>query len=179
MGIPWIKNGKIDKTALNNIKWRNASDSITFIEACQIIADRINEAEEDREAALAKVKEYEENINADTRVKKLNEKLAEIQEEVRRGFTMTKSETSAVSRWKNNHDLDRHNLDTLDKKLRAGGAIGGRYHYEFHPTSIGTSGYCICGYCQRKAIRECEGNIDKYNELLDKYDARFEFAELG
>ena len=179
MGIPWIKNGKINIAELGNIKWRDASDSITFVEACQIIADRINEAEEDREAALAKVREYEENINADTRVQKLNEKLAEMQEEIRRGFTMTKSETSAVSRWKNNHDLDRHNLDTLDKKLRAGGSIGGRYHYEFHPTSIGTSGYCICGYCQRKAIRECEGNIDKYNELLDKYDARFEFAELG
>ena len=179
MGIPWIKNGKVDFNLIPKIEWKNMADAITMEQACQIIADRINEAEEEKERIQARIREYEENINADTRVQELKEKLAEVQEEVRRGFTMTKSETSAVSRWKNNHDLDRHNLDTLDKKMRAGGTIGGRYHYEFHPTSIGTSGYCICGYCQRKAIRECEGNIDKYNELLDKYDARFEFAELG
>lgn len=179
MGIPWIKNGKVDLNLIPKIGWKNAADTITIEQACQIIADRINEAEEEKEKAKARVHEYEEHINADKRVRELNEKLAEIQEEVRRGFTITKQETNFITRWQNNHDLDRHNLDTLDKKLRAGGSIGGRYHYEFYPTSIGTSGYCVCGYCQRKAIRECKGNIDKYNELLDKYDARFEFAELG
>ena len=73
MGIPWIKNGKIDIAELSNIKWRNDSDSITFVEACQIIADRINEAEEAKEKAQARVREYEENINADTRVQRLQD----------------------------------------------------------------------------------------------------------
>ena len=158
MGIPWIKNGKIDMTALNNIKWRNASDSITFIEACQIIADRINEAEEDREKALATVKEYEENINADTRVQQLQEELSKLQEESRRGFRIYADESTSIGEWQNQHDLKIHKLDTLEAKLRAGGAIGGRYHYEFYPTSIGTACLCVCGKCQRRALRaRCDG----------------------
>ena len=179
MGIPWIKNGKIDMTALNNIKWRNASDSITFIEACQIIADRINEAEEDREKALATVKEYEENINADTRVQQLQEELSKLQEESRRGFRIYADESTSIGEWQNQHDLKIHKLDTLEAKLRAGGAIGGRYHYEFYPTSIGTACLCVCGKCQRRALRESAGDYEEYKKLKKKYDAEFEFRELG
>ena len=179
MGIPWIKNGKIDMTALNNIKWRDTADSITFVEACQIIADRINEAEEDREKALAKVKEYEENINADTRVQQLQEELSKLQAESRRGFRIYENESTAIEEWQNQHDLKIHKLNTLEAKLRAGGAIGGRYHYEFYPTSIGTACLCVCGKCQRKALQESAGDYEEYKKLKKKYDAEFEFRELG
>ena len=179
MGRPWIKNGKIDKTAFNNIKWRSESDSITFVEACQIIADRINEAEEEKERIQARIREYEENINADTRVIELKEQLTQVREEMYNGFRISNAEREAISKWKDEHDIKVHGLNTSEKKLRAGGAIGGRYHYEFYPTSIGTAGVCVCGRCQRKAWQEAKGIYDAYVALKKKYDAEFEFAELG
>lgn len=179
MGIPWIKNGKIDITELRNIKWRNASDSITFVQACQIIADRINEAEEEKERMREKVRHYEEEINADVRVQQLQEELSKLQEESRRGFRIYADESTAIGEWQNQHDLKIHKLDTLDAKLRAGGAIGGRYHYEFHPTSIGTACVCVCSKCQRRALRESAGDYEQFVKLKKKYDAEFEFRELG
>ena len=163
MGIPWIKNGKVDFNLLPKIKWRDAADAITMEQACKIIADRINEAEEEK--AQARVREYEERINADTRVQQLHEELSKLQEESRRSFRVYADESTAIEEWQNQHDLKIHKLNTLDAKLRAGGAIGGRYHYEFHPTSIGTACECICSSCQKKLcvkLREIWINILSY-----------------
>lgn len=179
MGIPWIKGGKIDIRELHNLKWRNSSDSITFIQACQIIADRINEAEEEKEKAREKVKKYEEEINADSRIQELQDQLQTAEAGLSRGFCIYENEKTAIKEWQAKHDIEIHKLDTLDKKLRAGGAIGGRYHYEFHPTSIGTACVCVCNKCQRKAMRESEGDYEVYAKLKKKYDAEFEFRELG
>ena len=181
MGIPWIKGGKIDKDKLPKFPFtfRDYADAITFEQACQIIADYINEMEEEKEKAREKVKKYEEEINADVRVQELTAKLEELQFKVRRGFKITESESKAIQEWKNKHDIKQHKLDTNDKKLRAGGAIGGRYSYVFYPTSIGTAGICICNRCNKKAIKESKGDYEKYVNLKKKYDAEFEFAELG
>lgn len=179
MGIPWIKNGKIDITELHKIKWRNASDSITFIQACQIIADRINEVEEEKERMKEKVRQYEEEINADVRIQELTSRLEELQGELLRSFRIYEDEEAAVTKWKEKHDIEAHGVDTFDKKMRAGGAIGGRYTYEFYPTSIGTAGVCVCNKCKRRAIQESAGDYKKFVELKKKYDAEFEFRELG
>lgn len=178
MGLPWIKNGKIDISELYDLKIRNASDSITFVQACQIIADRINEAEEEKEKMREKVHHYEEEINADSRVQELQDQLQTARADLSRGFRIYEHEEKAIEKWKEKHDIEAHGLDTLDKKLRAGGAIGGRYHYEFHPTSIGTACVCICSRCQRKALRESAGVYEDYVKLKEKYDAEFEFREL-
>ena len=177
MGIPWIKSGKIDLNALPKI--RNYSDAITFEQACIIIANHINEVEEEKEKMRAKVREYEENINADTRIMELKAQLARCHASMEHGFRVEPEEHEAIQKWKDNHDRKVHKLDTLDKKLAAGGAIGGRYTYEFFPTSIGTAGICICNRCNKKAIEESKGDYEKYVDLKKKYDAEFEFAELG
>ena len=179
MGIPWIKNGKVDLNLIPKIGWKNAADAITIEQACQIIADRINEAEEEKEKAKARVRKYEENINADVRVQQLQEELFKLQEESRRGFRIYEDESTAIGEWQNQHDLKVHKLNTLEAKLRAGGAIGGRYHYEFYSTSIGTACVCVCSSCQKKAMREAAGNYEEYIKLKKKYDAEFEFRELG
>lgn len=179
MGIPWIKNGKVDFNLIPKIKWKNAADAITIEQACKLIADRINEAEEEKEKAKARVQEYEEHINADVRVQQLQEKLSKLQEESRRDFRIYENESTAIGEWQNQHDLKIHKLNTLDAKLQAGGAIGGRYYYEFYPTSIGTACICVCGRCQRRALRESAGNYEEYVKLKKKYDAEFEFRELG
>ena len=181
MGIPWIKGGKIDKDKLPKFPFtcRNYADAITFEQACQIIADRINEAEEEKEKARERVKKYEEEINADVRVQELTARLEELQGDLRRGFKITETETKKIAGWPERHDINEHNLDTPEKKLRACGTIGGRYSYEFYPTSIGPAGVCVCNKCKRKAMREAAGDLDKFIELKKKYNAEFEFRELS
>lgn len=181
MGTPWIKGGKINKNKLPKFPftYRNYEDAITFEQACQIIADRINEVEEEKEKAREKVRKYEEEINADVRVQELQSELEELQSNFRRSFKITEAEEKAISKWKDKHDIEQHNLDAPNRKLQAGGAIGGRYHYKFVPTSIGTVGICICGKCQRKAMFDSKGIYDDYIRLKKEYDAEFEFRELG
>lgn len=178
IGKPWIKGGPIDKLDFTKINVRFEGDSISLQECFEMIANRINEAEEEKQKAKEKVDQYENEINADSRVQELSSKLEEAYKDLRRGFQITESEEKTISEWKEKHDIKQHGLNTLNKKLRAGGAIGGRYHYEFHPTSIGTAGNCICSSCQIKAFQEAKGNREKYKKLLEKYDAIFEFSEL-
>lgn len=178
IGKPWIKGGPIGKLDFTKVNVRFEGDSISLQECFEMIANRINEAEEIKTKANEKIKRYEEEINADVRVQELTVQLKKAKDDLRRGFQITEDEEKAISDWKEKHDIEQHGLNTLDKKLRAGGAIGGRYHYEFHPTSIGTAGDCVCGSCQNKAFQEAKGNREKYKKLLEKYNATFEFSEL-
>ena len=178
IGKPWIKGGLVDKLDFTKVNVRFEGDSISLQECFEMIANRINEAEEEKQKAKETVNKYENEINADSRVQELSSRLEEAYKDLRRGFQITESEAKAISEWKEKHDIEQHGLNTLDKKLRAGGAIGGRYHYEFHPTSIGTAGFCICGSCKNKAFQKARGNRKKYNKLLEEYDAEFEFSEL-
>ena len=180
MGRPWIKDGKIDKKELDKLfgKVRFGGDAIGFIEWMQMFVDYINDAEEAKQAAQAKVKEYEEKINADSRVKEIKARYDEATKALYRGFGISQGESEEITAWKEKHDVERHGLNSLDKKLRAGGAIGGRYHYQFVPTSIGTVGTCVCGSCERKAFEEAKGDREKYNKLKKEYDAEFDFSEL-
>lgn len=178
IGKPWIKGGSIDKLDFTKVNVRFEGDSISLQECFEMIANRINEAEEIKTKANEKIKRYEEEINADVRVQELTVQLKKAKDDLYRGFGISEDEEKAISDWKEKHDIEQHGLNTLDKKLRAGGAIGGRYHYEFHPTSIGTAGDCVCGSCQNKAFQEAKGDRERYKKLLKKYDAIFEFSEL-
>lgn len=178
IGKPWIKGGPIDKLDFTKVNVRFEGDSISLQECFEMIANRINEAEEEKQKAKEKVDQYENEINADSRVQELSSRLEEAYKDLRRGFQITESEAKAISEWKEKHDIEQHGLNTLNKKLRAGGAIGGRYSYEFHPTSIGVSGHCVCNKCKRKALVESVGNLEQYRELIETYDADFEFLEI-
>ena len=175
---PWIKGGPVDELDFTKLNVRFESDSISLQKCFEMIANRINEAEEEKQKAKEKVDRYENEINADSRVQELSSRLEEAYKDLRRGFQITESEAKAISEWKEKHDIEQHSLNTLDKKLRAGGAIGGRYHYEFHPTSIGTACVCVCNKCNRRALRESAGDYEDYVKLKEKYDAEFKFREL-
>lgn len=181
MGRPWIKDGKIDTSAVHKLfdKVRFGEDAISFEQWLMIFIDRINEAEDAKKAAQKKVKEYEEKINADSRVKEIKAKYDEATKALYRGFGISQGESEAITEWKNQHDKNQHGLFTDSMKLKAAGVSGGRYHYEFYPTSIGTSGMCVCNTCKMKAFREAKGDLELYRELLKKYDAKFEFQDLG
>lgn len=178
IGKPWIKGGSIDKLDFTKVNVRFEGDSISLQECFEMIANRINEAEEIKTKANEKIKRYEEEINADVRVQELTVQLKKAKDDLYRGFGISEDEEKAISDWKEKHDIEQHGLNTLNKKLHAGGAIGGRYHYEFHPTSIGIAADCVCGSCQNKAFQEAKGDRERYKKLLKKYDAIFEFSEL-
>lgn len=175
---PWIKGGPVDELDFTKLNVRFESDSISLQKCFEMIANRINEAEEEKQKAKEKVDRYENEINADVRVQELTVQLKKAKDDLYRGFGISEDEEKAISDWKEKHDIEQHGLNTLDKKLRAGGAIGGRYHYEFHPTSIGVAADCVCGSCQNKAFAESQGDREKYKRLLKAYDATFEFSEL-
>lgn len=180
MGRPYIKSGLIDKDSINEqIRIRYTGDSINFQECINMIIDRINEAEEEKQNAQQAVRKYEEKINADSRVKEIKAKYDEATMALYRGFGISKEESEAITDWKNQHDKNQHGLFTDSMKLKAGGVSGGRYHYKFYPTTIGTSAECVCGACERKAFKEAKGDLELYRELLKKYDAKFEFQDLG
>lgn len=179
MGEKYIEVHTIDKTNIDKLfNIRCEWDQVPFQESIQMIINLVNEAIEEKQKALGKVKEYEESINADIRVQKLTAELQAAKDSLYRGFPITATESEQITAWKDRHDVEQHNLTTLNKKLNAGGAIGGRYHYSFCPTSIGVVGECICGQCEKKAFEEAKGNREKYKELLKKYNAIFEFSEL-
>lgn len=181
MGRPFIKSGIIDKINLDEVfgKVRFTGDGISFQECINMIVERINEAEEEKQIAQQAVRKYEEEINADSRVKEIKAKYDEATMALYRGFGISKEESEAITEWKNQHDKNQHGLFTDSMKLKAGGVSGGRYHYEFYPTAIGTSAECVCGACKRKAFKEAKGDLELYRELLKKYDAKFEFQDLG
>lgn len=113
---------------------------------------------------------------ADEKLKELNEKLREAREDLCRGFGITKEEMTKIKQWQEKHDAEQHNLHTFEQRLSADGTIGGRYHYEFYPTSLGTSGYCVCGKCKARAFKE-SNNKEEYDKLIEKYNASYNFSD--
>jgi len=93
------------------------------------------------------VKQLKEEYSKDEEIQKMHQKLNKMSEDLHRGFPISTSEQESIDQWCKEHDEKVHGLNTLDKKLKAGGCIGGRYTYHFVPTSIGTIGTieCSCG----------------------------------
>lgn len=93
------------------------------------------------------VKQLKEEYSKDEEIQKMQKELNKMSEDLYRGFPISTSEQESIDKWCKEHDEKVHGLNTLDKKLKAGGCIGGRYTYHFVPTSIGTIGTieCSCG----------------------------------
>lgn len=81
------------------------------------------------------------------KIQELTQQLKKAQSDNYRGFPISAEEFDIIRNWQLKHDEEVHNLKTLEARLQAGGAIGGKYTYEFVPTSIGTIGTvkCSCG----------------------------------
>ena len=83
----------------------------------------------------------------DEKLQEMGQKLVKMEADCRRGFPITEEEQNKIDKWIENHDIEKHGLTTEAMKMKAGGAIGGRYSYKFTPTSIGVIGTvrCSCG----------------------------------
>ena len=140
--------------------------------------------------------ERQEEINAelkaenwkDDRLQEMKEQYDRMKSEYVRGFPITKEQSAAISRWRDQHWTNKHNAPDLRSRLAVQGAIGGAFSYHFVPTSVGTSGVCRCDSCYRKMLRELgreedykthSAYDDRKTYLSAKYDCEFEFQEIG
>lgn len=89
-------------------------------------------------------KELKDEHYKNSEMQIMKEQLDRMRKDYYRGFPISDKEDDAIKEWCNKHDVEAHGLNTLDKKLKAGGCIGGRYSYKFVPTSIGVSGSIVC-----------------------------------
>lgn len=94
------------------------------------------------------IKELTDSQYKDKELQKMKAELEKMQREYNRGFQITDKEWGAIEAWKEKHDREVNGLTECNE--RAGGAIGGRYTFEFIPCSIGTVGTVKCGDCREK-----------------------------
>lgn len=139
-GKMYIEEGKIDKSKfLSCCKF--SGDALSFQDCIVAIIDRINEAEDKAEKYRNKLVEY----SKDEEIVKLKEEMKTIRESSYRGFSISAKEKENINEWIKEHEESKHGLITLDQKLKSQGCCGGKYVYEFVPTSIGTIGTIKCG----------------------------------
>ena len=77
----------------------------------------------EKENAYLKSESYK-----DEEIAKIKKKWNKMQEDYNRGFPISEEEYERINKWRENRSIAND------------GAIGGRYSYEFNPTSIGTIG---------------------------------------
>lgn len=101
------------------------------------LADYIVESEERRDRAIKQLEEF----NKDEEIVRLQKQIEQNRERAKNTitFSITPEQVEAIRAWKKEHEAEAHGGSEY------AGAIGGRYTYEFTPTSIGTFGRIRCG----------------------------------
>lgn len=94
------------------------------------------------------IKDLTDSQHKDKKLQEMKAELEKMQREYNRGFPITDDEWKAIETWKEKHDREVHGLTECNE--RVGGAIGGRYTFEFIPTTIGIIGTIKCGDCGEK-----------------------------
>ena len=124
----WVQVYDFDK-CIKALQCRNARSE-----------DRIKHLEEEN-------RKLKEEHSKDKEIQKMQERLDRMQKDYWRGFPITKEEEQAIEAWKKEHDAKVHSYKTKRMRAKADGCCGGRYTYQFVPTSIGTVGTirCHCG----------------------------------
>lgn len=92
-------------------------------------------------------KKIQEKNWAEEKYQKMQSRYEAMQRDYYRGFPISEEEEKKIKAWKEEHDIEKHKADTLEKRLKLEGVSGGRFKYIFIPTSIGIIGciQCNCG----------------------------------
>ena len=113
---------------------------------------------------------YEEKW-ADTTLQNMKKELEQVKQNMYRGFPITEAEEKKINNWILKHDEEVHNNPN-----HYHGVSGGGYEYSFHPTGLGTIGYCICGICKSRGLHE---KGEKYWDYLKEHNSYIEFGDFG
>lgn len=110
-------------------------------ELCVILKEKFKNQEQQIKYLNNEIKKLEDNHWKDKELQDMKKRMDQMSEDYRRGFSITKEEKEAITKWKMEHIKNKHNNNHY------AGAIGGRFSYTFIPTSIGTIGTikCSCG----------------------------------
>ena len=100
----------------------------------QDLYDQFRSVKMDNEYLREENKRLKDEQYKDNELQKMKEEYDRMKEDYYRGFPISEEEEKRIQEWK----------DSLPKydNMKIG-AIGGRYHYEFHPTSIGVSAVIV------------------------------------
>lgn len=127
----------------------------------------------DENIRLREENEYLKKENyKDLELAKLNKEYEELKEDLFRGYSISKDEENAISKYEKEHTNKMHPQKYKNGKLKWSGAD---FDYIFSSFELGVSGTCICESCLRKARKEAKGDEEKYEKLIKKYDAKFTF----
>ena len=108
---------------------------------------------------------------ADTTLQNMKKELEQVKQNMYRGFPISEADNKKINNWILKHDEDVHH-----NPKHYHGVSGGGYEYSFHPTGLGTIGYCICGICKSRAIQE---KGIRYLDYLKEHNGYIEFGDFG
>lgn len=92
-------------------------------------------------------KRLKDEYYKDAELEKIRQELGKCKNDLYRGFSITEEEKEKIDEWCLQHEIEKHGLDTKEKRMKSQGCCGGKYTYEFIPTSIGVIGNIKCGSC--------------------------------
>lgn len=102
----------------------------------QDVYDHYREVENYNEYLQKENERLKSETYKDEELSKMKSKYDSMMEAYYRGFPISEEESEKIKQWMKEHDNDFYK----DTKI---GTIGGRYTYEFQPTSLGTIGTII------------------------------------
>ena len=111
----------------------------------------------------------------DEELQKMRKSVERAEKQLQLGFPITEEEDRATTEWQKQHIQKKHGGNTY------AGAIGGRFQYEFIPTTIGVIGLCRCGTCMDKVETICHRKrltLCEKADLIKKLDVQFTFADI-
>lgn len=91
--------------------------------------------------------ELKSGVFESSEMQKLKEEKEKYRQDCLRGFPITEEQQKVIRDWQLKHEAEIHGRKTLEDRLRAGGAIGGKYYFKHVVTSIGTVSEIICDEC--------------------------------
>ena len=140
---------------LDDIKYRTIVDGeymeVETVDKCmKMLRYRFNDQKKTINNLRNQIKDFTDSQYKDKELQKMKVELEKMRREYNRGFPITDKEWDAIETWKGKHDREVHGLTECNEKI--GGAIGGRYIFEFIPCTIGNIGTIKCGDCGVKFI---------------------------
>ena len=97
--------------------------------------------------ALNENKKLKEKNYKDEELAAMKQEVEEMKKALSRSFLVSEDEWKRINEWKHKHEIEKHGLDTDEKRMNAHGCCGGNWKFVFLPTSLGVIGTVKCETC--------------------------------